>query len=538
MLINVSFERGIETFELDDSGTFENLYKDIVDKYGLGILRGPSRDYLEHDVVAESDLAYGDDLIYEPINFQNCYKLGCVPVLKWKDEEYSVWNTFDVSFDSILHSFMFGREKHFSDATPVMRIFPFPDHFLPVLKSKSDLPTYRFDKKYKTHGLGFTNVLKHKFSFNYLDKEIEKSEKFYHNMTKRYELSTRNRVIEFVSSKLKSTKSVISGSFILYDLNLIPEFDDIDVFSESLDLLVDLIHFGGTLQPMNPCFKSSFLSYKLSFDVDNKYFVVNFIHVNCDGHLTNDIANSSQERVLKFISQRFDLSCCITAFDGDTLHYHDSLYSRVFDVCGKTTDDHVANRIIKYSRRGFEIGDIKHTETCQRLYSDAPMKTSKTQGREADTMLIVARNGNVRLLKEIVKHVDVDLFTKKAIDRFAYRLYNAENTYIISKALGHRFYRNHWYYITCGAVSNKENFKRIFALMSDKMAKDVVSKAINRRNCKFLFSVFKNLDIEIPRKKFTHEYCCREFRCSVYEGIMADDSSVELSDCEFSRNFL
>ena len=540
MFINILIDGQVEFFELNDLGTFESLYKDLEEKYGPGLLRNSATSYLEHDIVAESDLACGDELVYEYINDQNFHKLDYVIVLNWKGEECYVPNTFGVSLDSIRHSMLFANKKNLSNGTFKAIMYPIPEHFLPVVKDDSDLPPYRFIKKRKDanfDGIGTATILKDKFSFNFHDKEIEKSEKFYHNMIRRYELSLQNRVTDFISSKLKETKSVISGSFILYDLGLSSEFDDIDVFSESLDLLVDLINFGGILRPVRHCFKSSFLSYKLTFNVNDRNLVINFIHVNCDGVLTNDIENSSQERVLKFICQRFDISCCITAFDGENIHYHDSLYSKVFDVCGKTTDYHVANRILKYIYRGFEIGDIKHTDTCQRLYSDKPAKVSKTQSRESDTMLHVAKRGNSKLLKVIVKHVNVDLFSRKAIDRFVYNFCNKKVTYIISKTLGHRFYRNDWYHIVCGSLSSIKHMKKIFALMSDMAVKDVISKAINRRNCKFLLIVFKNTEIEIPRKKFVHEYCCRDFKCRIYEKIMANDGSVESSDCGFSRDF-
>lgn len=533
MLVNILSRDQIEVFELDDSGTFEKLYRILEEKHGYGILRGSTQNYLEFDIVAESDLACGDEIVYESVNFQNFRELDLTLVLSWKGSEYSVGNTFGVSFNSILHSFMFGDEKYFSDKSFDRKIYPFPDHFLPVLKNESDLPTYRFDRR---KVLGTVSILKHKFSFKFFDKEIEKSEKFYHDTTKRYELCLKNKITEFISSRLKSSKSVISGSFILYDLKLICRFDDIDVFSESLDLLVDLMNFGGALEPMNPCFKSSFLSYKLLFKIDDKDFIVNYIHVNCDESLTNDIESSSQERVLKFICQRFDISCCITAFDGDTLHYHSSLYSKVFDVCGKTTDTHVANRILKYIDRGFAIDDIKHTETCQRLYSDKPMKAPKTQKHEGYVIFHMVKFGNVRLLKEIIKHVDVNKFPRSVIDEFVYYIYNFEIRCIIFKVIGHRLNKDDWYSVICGDLPEKYRVKKLFSFMSDEMKGDVILKAIRCRNCRFLLTIFNNFDFQIPKRRFNHHYCSRNFKCRIYEKLVLGDRSAKATDCGFHDN--
>ena len=144
---------------------------------------------------------------------------------------------------------------------------PFPEEFLsgfkdvefcdPEFLEADDMTDYRHHSK----------IVVCPKVFKYLDNIIDKPSRFNFDKKKRYTLRESNSFLDFVVPLLQKTKSVISGSWILNDyLNLEKGRRpvDIDIFSESLDLLILICKsFRSQISQTSLSYNSSFMSYEL-----------------------------------------------------------------------------------------------------------------------------------------------------------------------------------------------------------------------------------------------------------------------------------
>ena len=370
----------IVPFELGITGDFSALFKELEVQY-RGILYDDERIYTRENRVNETCLTDGGELFYrDEFDIDGSFLSEHDLALYVKFEENGIFVEeipSGVVVEQIVSSLYLNKS---------FKIYPFPKSFLPIVKDRSTLPRFEFvdadyslpyrlvregesvyDKYYVMNSI----ICSEKMQFTYINNDIDKSEKFEFDSQIKYKIK-EDRVLNFIAENLPETKSVVSGSWPLnellrfFNLNGFTA-DDFDVFSESLDLLFLLkSKFNFALANTFLQFSSSFMSYK--FKIDGT--VINYIHINRDGELKNNIAESSIERVLEFIKQKFDISCCITTFDGENILYNSSVLKKQMDVCAQITDKHVTKRICKYLNRGFKICEIVNTETCRRLYID------------------------------------------------------------------------------------------------------------------------------------------------------------------------
>ena len=320
-------------FEIDESDNFskifDNVDKSLESELTMIYLTDKSGNkYYPDDMIRDTILCNNDELWLKikPITGEYLQKrnqnlwINNIRFKYWKDNCYNEFGyidfrrDLDISIERVLYGHALVPDRHIS---------PVPEEFLPGLRGKIDLPKYEYDfindvledENYKIHIRKSTNT------FKYLDNLIEKPSRFCFDVKEKYTIRHSDDVMNFIVANLKATKSVISGSWILNDFcsnNFVP--GDIDIFSESLDFLcLFRKNFDLKITRTSLTYNSSFMSYEINIYYDGHLHKINYIHVNADGCLTNNIENSSQERVLHFIKQRFDLSCCIISYDGEFL---------------------------------------------------------------------------------------------------------------------------------------------------------------------------------------------------------------------------
>jgi len=370
----------IVPFELGITGDISALFKELEEKY-RGILYDNDYIYTRENPVNETCLTDGSELFYrDEFDIDGSFLSDYDLALYVKFEENGIFVEqipSGVVVEQIVSSLYLNKS---------FKIYPFPKSFLPIVKDRSTLPQFEFvdanyslpyrlvregESVYDKYYIMNSIIYSEKMQFTYINNDIDKSEKFEFDSQIEYKIKG-DCVLDFIAKNLPETKSVISGSWPLSTLLRLKNLDgftadDFDVFSESLDLLFLLkSKFNFVLTNTFLQFSSSFMNYK--FKVNGT--VINYIHINRDGELKNNIAESSVERVLEFIKQKFDISCCITTFDGENILYNSSVLKKQMDICVQITDKHVAKRICKYLRRGFKICEIVNTETCRRLYTD------------------------------------------------------------------------------------------------------------------------------------------------------------------------
>ena len=416
--------------------TFENLYKIIGSKYPFksdfyvyNLVDINGNEYFPENFLQESSLIDGDSLWYSRVQITGRYLENKGLKLKIEDKIVLFREKLDVSIESILYTVTLTRDCS-----------PFPEEFLPGLRNKISLANYELVGKDESDTNYHIWVTTNSHIFKYLDNIIDKPSRFCFDERDRYTLHQTNFALDFIVPRLQQTKSVISGSWILNDFCNFEGSspDDIDIFSESLDLLC-LICKEFDVRARQKClsYNSSFMSYDFTvYNPEDRWgfmngVKINYIHVNADGFLTNNIENSSIERVLKFITNRFDLSCCIISFDGEYIHYNNSILNREMDICARITDIHVTKRICKYLNRGFKICNVKHTKTCQRLYRDRENNEREVVDNEITSLVYAAGHG-------------YDQVTDILIDILRYsEIIQQKRDKIISSLLRYRVFKNH-----------------------------------------------------------------------------------------------
>ena len=443
MLVHVKFNDEVFSHEFQEEDDFRKLFEFLEEKltdpklWTIKICDDTGVFFGRNDLVRETTLVDEDHLNARAEKTTGRDLKERELYLTIYDRQVYFGEYLDVTIEQILH--IYGLTSY--------NIYPFPEHFLPVIKDTQTLTP--FDIVSDSGDKYPISISVSNNTFKYLDDTIVKPSRFDFDRMARYTPRKSNEFIDFVSPLLKKTKSVISGSWILNDLvgfnegSLKP--DDVDIFSESLDLLVMICKkFERKAHQSSTSYNSSFMSYEISTRPLDYLPKINYIHVNADGLLTNDIESSSIERVLKFIKQRFDLSCCITSFDGEHVWYNSSACVREMDICGQITDFHVTKRICKYLERGFKICEVKHTKTCQRLYTYLGKEHEKEDKSPSSSLLYAIRNEAfeiANILLDIVEGTkDFDKF--EIFKSFIHRI-GGEHDFEVLEDIFQKFEFNH-----------------------------------------------------------------------------------------------
>lgn len=160
---------------------------------------------------------------------------------------------------------------------------------------------------------------------------------------------------EILNRLLWETGSMVSGSYLLKHLGLIDDPHDIDIFSFDTTFLIrvveELDNLGVGYNVSNDR-GEDFNSFRITSRQYNR-FHINFVQVKrreCDD-------------ILDFIRRNFDISPCITAYDGRTLYYNRHVFDKKMDILLDGT------RILKYVERGFKIRRVLGNVTAK-LYEN------------------------------------------------------------------------------------------------------------------------------------------------------------------------
>jgi len=209
----------------------------------------------------------------------------------------------------------------------------------------------------------------------YSNIKFPEMEFFCHNKKLRKPIAILNgdeKFSNFFINALKKSGALICGGYAL--LNFFNERDmkcygnyreddiewifdytlDIDIFSFNLNFLREMIEylFQRQIGFEVACFKFYRLdSYKIS-DIRDM-IPINIVHLG-DNVVPKDLIDLSpeqnREKIMKFMCERFDISACITCYDGEEYHYNDSIEKRLIE-CRYSTK----TRVEKYQERGFTV---------------------------------------------------------------------------------------------------------------------------------------------------------------------------------------
>lgn len=159
----------------------------------------------------------------------------------------------------------------------------------------------------------------------------------------------------FFNELLWETGSMVAGSYLLKHLGLIDDPHDIDVFSFDTTFLIRIVEElddRGIGYNISNDRGEDFNSFRITSREYNK-FHINFVQVKRQGYTD----------ILDYICRNFDISPCITAYDGRTLYYNRHVFDKKIDILLDGT------RILKYVERGFKIRRILGNVTAK-LYED------------------------------------------------------------------------------------------------------------------------------------------------------------------------
>lgn len=195
-------------------------------------------------------------------------------------------------------------------------------------------------------------------------KELPKMEFFQYDTSSKLELTSECDFLNKIFQLASETGALIVGS---YPLSLLKKDrfkpDDIDIFSHSLKFIRELLRFIHNTDNYYFCKRLKLKrfyrldSYKLCIPFSGN-MDINFIHLgdNCEPEDLELSPEEDRQKTKKFICDRFDISACITCFDGKYFHYNKSIDDDLME-CRYSTNV----RIEKYLSRGYTSKETIHT---------------------------------------------------------------------------------------------------------------------------------------------------------------------------------
>ena len=178
-------------------------------------------------------------------------------------------------------------------------------------------------------------------------------------------------IIEIAIGLLQQTGALLVGSYPLQKLlDLKYKSGDIDIFSHSLsflrlflkEILSSESKYSIFSSYVKPFHRLDSYKFRVEDKRIKKCIEINFVHVGRET-VPQDIELDPEENrklTMDFFTEKFDISACITCYDGESFHYNDSIERGAIE-CRYSTK----SRVQKYISRGFTVDEEVFRNTCE-----------------------------------------------------------------------------------------------------------------------------------------------------------------------------